>query len=110
MAIFTDTEIENIREIVRYRSNQLADLQERLTELSEAGATATRADISAWNKIKFGTTAVLGGFKGTDFSIERDRTLITNRVRQRLNIPEVAGELGKNDIGFFSSSVTQWWD
>lgn len=108
---FIDTEIETVREIVRIPNNSgnWADLSSRLNvNLNDAQATFTRSDITAWNKIKYGTTKSRGGIKGTDFDIERDRMLITNRVRERLHYATLAMPTDERDLTTLTLRMPSW--
>lgn len=107
---FTDTEFELAREIIGYKTLDMEDLKSRMNSLNDAGAEATRDDIAAWKRIRYGTVNVLGGLKGTDFNTDRDRAHITNRVRLRLNLSALPGTLGRNDFGVVRLSVGSWFD
>jgi hypothetical protein len=102
---FTDAEVETVREIVDLPSSSLSELAAKLAVLNTAGENATRADIAQWSKIRYGGTRVQGGIKGTDYDIERDRTILANKVRRRLNMELLPQTLGSNDIGIVSLNI-----
>src|SRR6267142_2272571 len=88
---FTEDETESIREIVGLgtSSSETSELDGKLSACNGAQVTRTKRDITKWDAIAYGTTKSKGGMKGTDFNIDRDRLLITNRVRVRLNYPKI---------------------
>lgn len=99
MATFTAAEQETVREVIQWKSRDNATLADLLSSLNDAAAAATRNDLAAYSKIKYGTAAVHGGYKGTDYDIQRDRLLIANRIRLRLNLDELPGDLGSREMG-----------
>jgi hypothetical protein len=110
MAAFEDEEIESIRDIclLSTHSSVMSDLQAKLDLLNEAQAEGCRADIAAWNKVRYGTTKIDGGVKGTNFDIERDRLYITNRMRLRLTFEAVVGYAGADDFASITLGLPGW--
>lgn len=91
-AVFTSLEKERIREILGL--DALSTLDTPIAELTADQRKATRYDIDQWiNEVGEGTVAVKGGSRGTDFSTQRDRTEIRQRVARRLGFA-VTGSAG----------------
>jgi hypothetical protein len=108
---FTELEQETIREIIGgigTSTVEETELADKLAALNDAQADRTREDIVEYNKKRFGTTRVKGGIKGTDFNIERERLLITNRIRERLNYPRISEAIDSSDIGIVSFRGASW--
>lgn len=107
---FTQTEVEHVRRIVRMGTSvgENEELTEKLAALNDGQATTTREDIIAWNRIKYGTTKVKGGIKGTNYDMERERLFITNEMRLRLNYPLIASAADPDEIAMVSISTRGW--
>ncbi len=110
MAVFDQYEIEDARVAIGIGTSEseMAELEAKLLDLNDAQADYHRKDILAFQEIQYGTTAVYGGYKGTDFSTDRDRTLIVNRIRQRLNYPRITGTVGQDEVGLSDVLVPAW--
>jgi hypothetical protein len=104
---FTDDEVESIREIIGLgtSSAEATELDSKCSALNGAQVTRTKRDIARWDVIAYGTTRQRGGIKGNDFSLERDRLLITNRVRERMNYPQVESLDDPDSIGMVRLSL-----
>ncbi len=108
---FTYDEKESVRRIVGGLGTttvEVANLSDKLDALTDAQAVSVRADIIAFNKIKYGTVRVKGGGKGQDFDIARDRFFITNSVRQLLNYPIIASADDPNEIVLTTLRLPPW--
>lgn len=84
-AVFTNLELERIREIVG--AEAVSTVSNVVGELSADQRRATRYDIDLYiNEIGEGTVAVQGASDGTDYSQTRDRNEIRRRVAMRLGL------------------------
>lgn len=108
--VFTDEEVEDVREIIGLgtSSSEQTELEDKLSALNDAQAAATRRDVTAFGNIRYGTTKVKGGIKGTDYNVERDRLEIANKIRRRLNYPTIASATDPNDIALSTIRVPGW--
>ena len=98
-------DVEAVREIALLQS--YSDARDRLAALEQVQWDRTRDDIAAWNEVKNKHTKIKSD--GVDIDKERDRLDITNRVRRRLELPDVDsnGQLvSSNDIGFLGFTGT----
>lgn len=104
-------QIEVIREMCYLGTDQLTDLTDRLTNLGDAQQAACERDILEWTKNKFGTVRVHGGIKGTQYNIQEDRDLITDRMRLRLGYPKLTSTAGipEGDMGAFRLVLPGGW-
>jgi hypothetical protein len=106
MAVFDESEQESIRDIISIGPSGKADLASKLEGLNDAEGEACRDDITAWNKIKYGTVKVeKTSIKGTNYDIERDRLYITNRMRLRLGYDLIFGYAGSEDFTSITISL-----
>lgn len=108
---FSDTEVEYVREIchISNKSDFIASLAQKLDALNAAQVTATQRDISKWEAIEYGTERSKGGIKGTDYSTERNRDQITNKVRERLGYDPLPSTSGTdNSLGILSVGFPSW--
>lgn len=87
MAIFEAAEKVKIRRaiLIGTSTDEITELDAKLDLLTDAEAAEVRADLTAFAKVKYGTTRSKGGIKGSDFSLERERQQITNELRRTLN-------------------------
>lgn len=111
MPLLLDTDqIEVIREICDLDTSELTDLTDRLTSLGEAQQSACEKDIRQWIAIQYGMVRVSGGMKGTEYNIEFDRDLITDRMRKRLGYPRLTStnHIAPGDIGSFVLGLPGW--
>jgi hypothetical protein len=111
MALNLDSDqIEVIREICDLGTDQLDDLTAKLTALGDAQQSACEKDIAQWTAIKYGMVRVQGGTQGTQYDIQLDRDLITDRMRKRLGYPRLSSTqyIPSNDIGSFTLRTPSW--
>lgn len=104
---FTETEAEYVREICRLTNSTswVADIAAKLAGLNDGQASAARRDIAQWQAIEYGTTKTRGGLRGADYDTDRDRLLITNRMRMRLAYPPLGDTLSRDAIYGFRMSI-----
>jgi hypothetical protein len=109
-ANFTDSDFEYVREIchIPNTSDNTAVLIGKLDALNAAQVTATQRDIEKWKLIEYGTEKSKGGIKGTDYSTDRNRNYITNKLRERLSYDPIAGTIGPEDLAAFSLSFPNY--
>jgi hypothetical protein len=108
-AVFTALELERVREIVA--ADSIATIQSVATELTAEQRRATRYDINLWyRKVGEGTISIHGGTDGIDYSRERDRNAIRQRVALRfgLDVPNTVGLFRLPVAGEFAECVTEW--
>lgn len=105
--LFTDEEVEYVREMARIANtdSNISTLVSRLDALNAAQVTATQRDIEEWKLIEYGDEKSKGGIKGTDYSKERNRTVIRDKVRMRLGYPELPAAIGAGDMGVFGMFI-----
>lgn len=96
----TDGEIDRVREIVQ--TEALSTITTLCGDLSNVQNQAMRYDLDQFfNKVGEGTVRMEKGRDGIDFSQQRNRTEIRQRVRARLNLPG-----GFSSGGLFQINVT----
>lgn len=107
---FTDIEFEYIREMCRLSNtaSRKTDLKNRLDGLNAAEVGATQRDIEKWKGTEYGTEKSQGGIRGTDFSAERNRNFITNKVRERLDYPPIDTTFDSNSLAAFTMMLPSW--
>lgn len=92
------SEIDRVREIVQ--TEALSTVTTLCGNLSASQLQHTRYDLDQFfNQVGEGTVRMKGGSDGVDFDATRDRNVIRNRVRARLNLP------GFSSSGLFRINV-----
>lgn len=107
---FTDAEVEYAREAARIpnSSDRIAVLVEKLDALNSAQVIAVQRDLDEWKLIEYGTESSKGGIKGTDYSAQRNRDYITNKLRERLDYPPLQSTIAPEDLAIFSMGLINW--
>lgn len=85
----SELQIERVREIIGFVSySEAAALLSNLTAVQE---TETAADITEWNLVRNKFTRIVGG--GVEIDKADNRLAIINRLRRRLGLLSVKGEM-----------------
>lgn len=102
MPNWTDTEKESIREILQLNLTQANEdfIDATLATFNDAHKTAITADIAQWADVQYGTTKTKGGQRGTDYDTNRERLYITNRMRSRFDMAQLADGSGDSIFSF----------
>jgi hypothetical protein len=103
--LFNDSDVEYVREICRIpnTADRVSILVGKLDVLNSAQVIAVQRDVEQWKRIEYGTEKSKGGIKGTDYSTDRNRDYITNKMRERLDYPPLPGIADTKDgLGILS--------